>query len=85
MSFFIQTTNLEKFTRSKKWTFFFNLINPRLVPMVLIATASGFYLGTPTKIDLLTLFHVLLGTALASNGTLALNQVIEKAQYKISV
>tara|TARA_Y100000588_G_scaffold304212_1_gene327002 strand:- start:1139 stop:2041 length:903 start_codon:yes stop_codon:yes gene_type:complete len=78
MSFFIQTRNLEKFARSKKWTFFFNLIKPRLVPMVLIATASGFYLGTPAKIDLLTLFHVLLGTALASSGTLALNQVIEK-------
>ena len=64
MSFFIQNTNLEKFARSKKWTFFFNLIKPRLVPMDLIATDSGFYLGTPTKIELLTLFKVLLGTAL---------------------
>jgi len=77
MSFFVQTTNLEKFSRNRKWTFFFSLVKPRLVPMVLIATASGFYLGTPAKIDLLSLFHVLLGTALASSGTLALNQVIE--------
>ena len=77
MSFFVQTTNLEKFLKYKKWIFFINLVKPRLVPMVLIATASGFYLGSPANVELLTLFHVLLGTALASSGTLALNQVIE--------
>ncbi len=78
MSFFAQTTNFEKFSRYKKLILFLNLIKPRLVPMVLIATAAGFYLGTPKNVDLLTLFHVLLGTALSSGGTLALNQVLEK-------
>ena len=78
MSFFAQTTNLEKFSGYRKWILFLNLVKPRLVPMVLIATAAGFYLGTPKNVELLTLFHVLLGTALSSGGTLALNQVLEK-------
>ena len=78
MSFFAQTTNLGKFSGYRKWILFLNLVKPRLVPMVLIATAAGFYLGTPKNIELLTLFHVLLGTALSSSGTLALNQVLEK-------
>ena len=77
MSFFVQTTNLEKFSKNRKFGFFLSLVKPRLVPMVLIATAAGFYLGSPANIDLLTLFHVLIGTALASSGTLALNQIIE--------
>ena len=76
-NFFFQTTNLEKFSKNRKFGFFLSLVKPRLVPMVLIATAAGFYLGSPTNIDLLTLFHVLIGTALSSSGTLALNQIIE--------
>jgi protoheme IX farnesyltransferase len=57
---------------------FFELTKPRVVLMVLVTTATGFYLGVHGTPDYLILFHTLIGTALAGGGTLALNQVMER-------
>lgn len=54
------------------------LTKPRVVLMVLITTAVGYYLGSPGAVDALRLFHTLLGTALAAGGTIALNQFLER-------
>ena len=57
---------------------YFALTKPRIVVMVLITTAAGFYLGTPGSPDYLVLLHTLIGTALTGGGTLALNQLMER-------
>lgn len=57
---------------------FFALTKPRVVLMVLVTTAIGFYLGAQGAPDYLLLLHTLMGTALAGGGTLALNQFMER-------
>lgn len=57
---------------------YFELTKPRIVAMILITTAAGFYLGAQGTPDYLVLLHTLIGTALAGGGTLALNQLIER-------
>ena len=57
---------------------FLELTKPRVVLMVLVTTATGFYLGVQGATEYLTLLHTLIGTALAGGGTLALNQVMER-------
>jgi protoheme IX farnesyltransferase len=57
---------------------FLALTKPRVVVMVLVTTFVGFYVGSPRTTDYLRLAHVLLGTALAAGGTLALNQYLER-------
>lgn len=57
---------------------FLVLTKPRVVLMVLVTTAVGFYLGSPGPPELLRLLHTLLGTALAAGGTIALNQYLER-------
>lgn len=54
------------------------LTKPRVVTMVLVTTAVGYYLGTEGTPSALRLLHTLLGTALAAGGTLALNQYMER-------
>jgi heme o synthase len=54
------------------------LTKPRVVVMVLITTFVGFYLATPGWLNWLLLCHTLMGVALASGGTLALNQYLER-------
>jgi heme o synthase len=54
------------------------LTKPRVVLMVLITTSVGFYLGSPGYVHWLMLLHSLVGIALASVGTLALNQYLER-------
>jgi protoheme IX farnesyltransferase len=54
------------------------LAKPRVVTMVLVTTCVGYYLGSPATPDLGRLVHLLLGTALAAGGTLALNQWMER-------
>src|SRR5262249_52627228 len=51
---------------------------PRVVVMVLVATAAGYYLGSTGLPALVPLLETLLGTALAAGGTLALNQYLER-------
>ena len=57
---------------------FFALTKPRVVLMVLVTTAIGFYLGAQGAPHYLVLLHTLMGTALAGGGTLALNQFMER-------
>jgi protoheme IX farnesyltransferase len=57
---------------------FVELGKPRVVAMVLVTTAVGFYLGSQGAPDYLLLLPTLVGTALAAAGTLALNQYIER-------
>ncbi len=53
------------------------LIKPRLVVMILITTAAGFYLGAQTMNWLLCL-HTLIGAGLTAAGVLGLNQYLER-------
>ena len=57
---------------------FCELAKPRVVLMVLITAFVGFYVGSADVPDYSHLVNMLLGTALAAGGTLALNQFIER-------
>ncbi len=57
---------------------FVSLAKPRVVLMVLVTTAVGFYLGTSGPVDVVRLLATIAGTGLAAGGTLALNQYIER-------
>jgi heme o synthase len=54
------------------------LTKPRVVLMVLFTTFVGFYLGSPGHLHWLMLLHTLVGVTLASAGTMALNQYLER-------
>ena len=57
---------------------FFELTKPRIVLMVLVTAFVGFYVGSEKIPDYLRLLQMLLGTAMAAGGTLALNQFLER-------
>ncbi len=59
---------------------YFELIKPRVTAMVLISTLAGFYLGAGGGgfADLICAVNLLVGTGLASAGTLALNEYVER-------
>jgi protoheme IX farnesyltransferase len=57
---------------------YLELTKARVVVMVLVTTAAGYYLGSAGTPHLLPLLQTLVGTALAAAGTLALNQVMER-------
>lgn len=57
---------------------FVSLMKPRILMMVLLTTFVGFYLGLRSTPSYAALLHVLIGTALAAGGTLALNQFLER-------
>ncbi len=54
------------------------LAKPRMVTMILVTTVAGFYLASPTSLDFVLLAHLMVGTALAAGGALALNQLLER-------
>jgi protoheme IX farnesyltransferase len=54
------------------------LAKPRVVLMVVLTTLVGYYLGAGLELDWLQLVHLLVGSAMAAGGTLALNQVFER-------
>lgn len=57
---------------------YFELTKARVVLMVLVTTLAGFYLGGRTGFDVTLALNLLVGTALAAGGTLALNQYVER-------
>lgn len=57
---------------------FLALTRPRVVFMVLVTALVGFYLASVGTPDYLRLLHTLIGLGLASGGTLALNQYLER-------
>jgi protoheme IX farnesyltransferase len=58
---------------------YLELTKPRVVTMVLVTTLAGFYLGGRGGFDFFLAFNLIVGTAMAAGGTLALNQYIERA------
>lgn len=65
-------------TVSRRAADFCELTKPRIVLMVLITALVGYHAGSASVPDYFGLFQMLLGTALAAAGTLALNQFIER-------
>ncbi len=57
---------------------YLELTKPRILPMVLVVTAAGYYLASNTGLDVVLLIHTLIGSALATGGALALNQASEE-------
>lgn len=57
---------------------FFELSKSRIVLMIVITTAAGYFLGVEGDVAWLTLLHTILGTALVAAGTNAMNQYIER-------
>ena len=57
---------------------FLELVKPRLVVMILITTAAGFYLGAQQTVDWLLCLHTLIGAGLTAAGVLGLNQYLER-------
>ncbi|MYC78476.1 protoheme IX farnesyltransferase [Candidatus Poribacteria bacterium] len=57
---------------------FIELVKPRLVVMILITTAAGFYLGAQHTVDWLRCLHTLVGAGLTAAGVLGLNQYLER-------
>lgn len=62
----------------QRLTDYLALTKPRVVLMVLITTFVGYYLGSTADLHVVPLLHVLVGTALAAGGTMALNQFMER-------
>ena len=54
------------------------LSKPRILVMVVLMTAAGYFLGAKTVAPLDTFFLTLLGTALSSAGAAALNNYLER-------
>ena len=54
------------------------LTKPRVVLMVLVTAAVGYYVGVSGTAEWGRLVHLLIGTMLAAGGTLALNQYVER-------
>ena len=57
---------------------FRELVKPRIVTMVLVTAAIGYYLGAGGFIDLSNLMLTMAGTALAAGGSAALNNYLER-------
>lgn len=57
---------------------FIALTKPRIVLLVMLTVAVGFWLGGPPAGQPFLLFHVLFATVLVAAGTNALNQVAER-------
>lgn len=57
---------------------YINLTKPGITRLILITTGVGFYMAQRGGVDFTMLAHTLIGTALASSGTNALNQYAER-------
>ena len=57
---------------------FIELVKPRLVLMILITTAAGFYIGSHPPVNWLRCLHTLIGAGLTAAGVLGLNQYLER-------
>ena len=75
-----QAMGLDLARTRRRLAAFIELSKPRLVSMILVTTAVGFYLGSWLSVDYGLLLHTLIGTGLAGGGTLALNQLIEREE-----
>ncbi len=62
----------------RRATDYVELVKPRLVVMILITTAAGFYLGAQQTMDWMLCLHTLIGAGLTAAGVLGLNQYLER-------
>jgi protoheme IX farnesyltransferase len=78
MSFSAETIEVAVSSGYRRCADFLELTKPRVTLMVLITTYVGYYLGAGATSGYARLIAAIAGTALASGGTLALNQFIER-------
>ena len=78
MSFTEGTLEVALGTGYRRAAEFIELTKPRVTLMVLITTFVGYYLGADSSPGYSRLVALLIGTGLASGGTLALNQFLER-------
>src|SRR4030043_79042 len=57
---------------------YLELTKPRVNLLVALTAAAGFYMGSRASLDLLALFHTVVGTGLIAAGSAALNQHMER-------
>ena len=57
---------------------YYNILKPRITFLVLITMLAGSILAADGPLDWIIVLHALIGTALASGGTAALNQYMER-------
>ncbi len=57
---------------------YIELTKPRMVLMILITTAAGFYLSTQGAVNWILFLHTLIGSGLTAGGVLGLNQYLER-------
>jgi protoheme IX farnesyltransferase len=58
---------------------FYTLTKPEVNLLILMTTAAGYYLGSPTPFHFAGLIHTLMGTLMVASGTATLNQWMERA------
>lgn len=73
-----ETLDFELTRVQRRGADFAALTKPRVVLMVLVTALVGFYLGSRGAQNYGALLQMLIGTALAAAGCLALNQVLER-------
>jgi protoheme IX farnesyltransferase len=78
MSFSGATIEVAVSSGCRRCADFLELTKPRVTLMVLITTYVGYYLGAGSTSGYARLIAAIIGTALASGGTLALNQFLER-------
>ncbi|MBT3343183.1 MAG: protoheme IX farnesyltransferase [Gemmatimonadetes bacterium] len=57
---------------------YLELTKPRIITMILVTTALGFFLGSPGELSLWRMLWTLVGTALAAGGAGTLNHYLER-------
>jgi protoheme IX farnesyltransferase len=57
---------------------FVELTKPKIVVFILATVAAGYYVGVEGPVEVATLIHVLIGSALVASGSNALNQLLER-------
>lgn len=57
---------------------YIELTKPRMVLMILITTAVGFYLGMQGSVNWMLFLHTIIGSGLTAGGVLGLNQYMER-------
>jgi protoheme IX farnesyltransferase len=72
------TLELELARTRPRALYYLALTKPRVLTMILAATLTGFYLGSVGRLDLRLALSLIIGTAMAAGGTLALNQYLER-------
>lgn len=79
MSLAAGTQTLSLSSGYRRFADFLELTKPRVSLMVLVTTCVGYYLGADSAPAVSRLIATIAGTALASGGTLALNQFMERS------